>query len=191
VVTPGETLSTIAEEYGVSVAILMEVNDLDDVTIIVNQTLIIPLGTPVPSPTPTVDPNATPTPIPPYPAPPLLSPPDGATLAGSDDPILLQWASVSVLRSDEWYELTLFQPLKGVVLATVYSRATAWRAPSDLLTGPEAGAHEFRWWVQVVRELRGRDGVLAYEEAGAPSQVHTFTWLQPTPTPSPSPSPTP
>jgi LysM repeat protein len=203
VVVPGDTLSSIAEQYGISVALIRTANDLpvDDDTIRPNQSLVIPMGTPVPSPTPTVDPNATPTPVPPYRAPALLSPPDGATLAGSDEPVLLQWASVSILRDDEWYELTLSQTPpayspapSGVVSATYYARATAWRVPIDLLMASDADAPEFHWQVQVVREARDRDGELVYEEAGAPSEVRTFTWLMPTPsptyTPTPSPSPT-
>jgi LysM repeat protein len=186
VVAPGEALLSIAEEYGVSVALIRAANDLppDDDTIRVNQSLVIPLGTPVPSPTPTVDPNATPTPIPPYPAPPLLGPPDGAILVESGEPVLLQWASVSVLRDDEWYRLTLFQSPGGVVSATNYTHATAWRVPPELLLASDTEGREFRWQVQVVREARDRSGGLVYEEAGLRSEVRTFTWLMPTPTPT-------
>ena len=187
IVAQGEVLSTIAERYDVSVAVIRAANDLppDDDTIHINQSLVIPMGTPEPSPTPTVDPNATPTPVPPYPAPPLLSPPDGAILTGSDGPILLQWASVSVLRDDEWYELTLSQPPGGVISATTYTRATAWRIPLDLLLTANTDVREFRWQVQVVREGRDRSGALVYDGAGAPSEIRTFTWLEPTPTPTP------
>jgi LysM repeat protein len=192
VVAPGDTLISIAAEYGVSVSLIRAANDMspDEETIQVNQSLVIPIGTPVPSPTPTVDPNATPTPIPPYSAPPLLSPPDGAVFVGDDAPILLQWASVSILRSDEWYALTLLQPSGGVVSATTYTRATAWRVPFDLLPTTDADVREFRWQVQVVREARSRGGELVYEKAGAPSEVRTFTWLMPTPTPTLLPSST-
>jgi len=193
VVAPGDTLISIAEEYDVSVMLIRAANDLppDDDTIQVNQSLVIPMGTPVPSPTPTVDVNATPTPVPPYPAPPLLSPPDGAILVISDEPILLQWTSVSILHDDEWYELALFQPPGGVVSATIYTRATAWRVPLDLPLVSDTDMREFRWRVQVVREARDRRGELIYEEAGDPSEVRTFTWLMPTPTPTYTPSPTP
>ncbi|HEY68670.1 MAG TPA: LysM peptidoglycan-binding domain-containing protein [Thermoflexia bacterium] len=190
VVAPGETLISIAEEYEVSVPLIRAANDLPpgDDTIRVNQSLVIPVGTPVPSPTPTVDPNATPTPVPPYSAPPLLSPPDGAVFVGDDEPILLQWASVSILHDDEWYELTLSQLPSGVISATVHTRATAWRVPIELLLTTHADVREFRWQVQVVREARDKDGALVYEKAGAPSQVRTFIWLEPTPTPSLTPT---
>lgn len=193
VVVPGDTLSSIAEEYDVTVDAIRRANDLppDDDTIHVNQSLVIPMGTPVPSPTPTIDPNVTPTPIPPYQSPPLLSPPDGAIFMGSDEPILLQWASVSILCDDEWYALTLLQPPGGVLSDTTYTRTAAWRVPFDLLPPADAAVCEFRWQVQVVREARDRGGELIYEEAGNPSEVRTFTWLAPTPTPGPSPTPAP
>lgn len=193
-VKQGDTLSTIAEEYGKSVELLIRVNDLDGDTIFPNQSLIIPMGTPEPSPTPTVNPNATPTPIPPYPAPDLLNPPDGAVLVKGEEPTFLQWASVSVLRGDEWYALTLFREPGDVVVEKIYTRATAWRVPPDLLvSASDSGSErlEFRWQVRVVRETRDRHGQLTYQAAGAPSEPRTFTWLLPTPTPIPTSTPTP
>jgi LysM repeat protein len=193
IVAPGETLSTIAETYGVSVEAIRVASDLPlgDDTIFVNQSLTIPMGTPAPSPTPTLDPNATPTPVPPYPAPPLLSPPDGAILVGGEEVLLLQWASVSVLRSDEWYELNFFQPSGGVVSATIHTRATAWRPSSDLLLAGNANVRKFYWQVQVVQETRNRSDELVYKGAGPRSEVRSFVWLEPTPTPTSTPSPTP
>ena len=190
VVAQGEVLGTIAEEYEISVEAIRAANDLpfNDDTIRVDQSLVIPLGTPVPSPTPTVDPNATSTPVPPYQPPALLSPRDGATFVGSDETILLQWASVSVLRDDEWYALTLIQPAGGVMSDTTYTRVTAWRVPFDLLPPASSAVREFRWQVQVVREVRDEEGELVYEGAGSPSTVRTFIWLAPTPTPRPTPT---
>ncbi len=188
VVVPGDTLGSIAEQYGVPIENIRYANDLapDEETIQLNQSLIIPKGTPVPSPTPTIDPNATPTPVPPYPAPPLLGPPDGAVFEGTDEPILLQWASVSVLSDDEWYALALSQPSGGVVSDILYTHVTAWRVPFDLLLTANSSVREFHWQVQVVREAGMVEGDLVYEGAGAPSDVRTFTWLEPTPTPGSS-----
>jgi len=197
IVVPGDTLSSIAEQYGISLALIRAANDLplDDDTIRPNQSLVIPIGTPVPSPTPTVDLNATPTPVPPYPGPSLLSPSNGATIVGSEEPILLQWASVSVLRDDEWYELSVLQTSRGQASITHYTRATAWRVFPDRLVNTAAGRLELRWQVRVVREVLNRDGSQGYEAAGMPSEVRSFTWLSPTPTPTststPGPSPTP
>lgn len=193
VVASGETLISIADEYDIAVEDIRRANDLppDDDTIRVNQSLVVPMGTLVPSPTPTIDLNGTPTPIPPYQPPSLLSPPDGAIFVGSDETILLQWTSVSILRDDEWYALTLVQPPGGVMSDTVYTRVTAWRVPFDLLPPTDVAVREFRWQVQVVREVRNGGGELVYEEAGNPSKVRAFTWLMPTPTPTSTPSPIP
>jgi len=182
VVSSGETLSAIASKYGVSVSVIRAANDLspDDETIRAEQSLVIPMNTPTPSPTPTVWPNQTPTPVPPYAAPPLLYPPDGATLTDGA-PILLQWASVSVLAHDEWYELRLRQSSGGVVSSTIRTRATAWRVPTELLGRAEVDAPCIHWSVRVVREV----GERTYEEAGVASPAHTFVWqgLAPTQTP--------
>jgi LysM repeat protein len=194
VVERGDTLSSIAEEYGVSIVLIREANadqlpvGSDD--IFVGQSLIIPLGTPVPSPVPTIDPLATQTPIPAYAAPALLSPPDGATLAGTELPIVLQWAAVSVLEEAEWYEVTLLFP-DGAREHTFYTRATIWRVPFDILLEAEGQAPEFQWQVMVVREVEGRGGQLAYRKAGNVSAVRTFVWIKPTPTPTPTSTPTP
>ena len=191
VVQPGETLSEIAERAGVSMESIRRANDMApyDNTIRVNQSLIIPMGTPEPSPTPTMDPNATPTPLPPYPAPPLLSPTDDKVFAGNDSPITFQWASVGVLRGDEWYEITLFQPPGGIVSATHHTRGTSWRVPLDLLRTANTTVREFNWQVQVVREAQGGDGV-TYVAAGREAEIRSFIWLEPTPSPTPSPPPT-
>lgn len=200
IVMAGETLLSIAEKYGVSLTVIRTANDLppDDDTIRVNQSLVIPLGTPLPSPTPTVDPNATPTPLPPYPAPSLLSPPNGAALIGPGVPVL-QWAAVSVLRADEWYELTLLPDVRnsqlpgGIPASVARTRATAWRVPQEFLPPAGSTAREFRWQVQVVREVPNAAGEVTYEGAGAPSQERTFTWLPsatPTPPTTSTPSPT-
>lgn len=190
VVESGETLIGIAEQYEVSVDLIRTANDLPpgEETIQAGQSLVVPKGTPVPTPTPTRNPNATPTPVPPYPAPPLLNPPDGTIFRGTDEPVLLQWASISVLRDDEWYQLTLSQPSGGVVSDTVRTRTTAWRVPEALLDQTNEQVRKFFWQVQVVREEREGEEI-AYEKAGASSEVRTFSYLEPTATPGASPTP--
>lgn len=187
VVQEGETLGSIAEEYAVSVSNLRTANDLSpqNETIRAGQSLVVPLSTPTPDATRSAALSATPTPVPPYPPPPLLYPPDGTVLVGRDAPVLLQWASVSLLQGNEWYELTVAEPAGGVVSDTVRTRTTAWRVPLDLLQGTGASSSRFEWQVQVVRRVA--EGI--YEQAGDPSEVRTFTWLEPTPTPAPSPTP--
>ena len=198
IVSSGDTLSTIAEHYderypdiGVSVQSIRVASGLpaDDDTIHIGDSLIIPLGTPAPTPSPTTNPNATSTPVPDYSAPPLLSPANNAIIVGNDEPILLQWASVSLLHDDEWYALTLAQPSGGVISATIYIRATAWRVPLDLMP-PLSDVREFHWQVQIVKETLDSDNATLYTEAGAPSEIRTFFWLPVTPTPSKTPTAT-
>lgn len=186
VVAPGETLISIAQKYSVTVALIRAANPeipAGSDVIRVNQPLIIPLGTPMPTPTPTPNPNATPTPIPPYPAPPLLSPPDGAVFGGPDAIIMLQWASVAILRPNEWYELRIVRP--GMPIAVIRTRTTAYRLPADMYPPPTSRAREFQWEVRVVRETRERIYTLASE----PGLSRRFVWLESPPTPTPGPTP--
>lgn len=191
VVEQGDTLESIAEEHNVSVDLIRGANPdqlpVGSDSIFVGQSLVVPLGTPVPSITPTVDPLATPTPAPLYEAPPLLSPPDGAIFASIGEPIVLQWASVDVLRENEWYEVTLFFPASNMA-HTFYTRATVWRVPFELLMEAGGDVPEYRWQVMVVREMRDESGGLAYEKAGRVGETRTFEWVKPTPTPTPLPT---
>lgn len=176
VVKSGETLLGIAEQYHVSVDLIRTANDLsaDEETIQAEQSLIIPNEKAAPTPTPTANPNATPTPIPPYEAPTLLNPPNGIRIANAEDPVL-QWASVSVLRDDEWYQLTISQPDAGIISDTIRTRATAWRIPDELLEKATGQVNEISWQVQIVRETL-EDGEVVYKEAGEASEIRTFSW---------------
>jgi LysM repeat protein len=193
VVEQGDTLESIAEEYDVPVTLIREANPeqlpVGSDSIFVGQSLVVPLGTPVPSPTPTVDPLATPTLAPLYPPPPLLSPPDGATLVSLEAPVVLQWASIGVLRENEMYEVTLFH--SGEILYEYHTLATVWRVPFDLLLEGETEEPEFRWQVQVVRERRNSDGESVYIAASRAGEVRSLTWIKPTPTPAPTSTPAP
>jgi LysM repeat protein len=186
VVEGGETLSSIAEEYEVAISLLRSANELspEDETIREGQSLVVPMSTPTPSPTPTVPPNATLTARSPYASPPLLYPPDGMVFAGGDEPVFLQWASVSVLQDNEWYELSLMLPT-GVVSDTILTHATAWRVPIDMLQAAGEDGRRFGWRVRVVREVEED----TYAGAGASSEVRFFLWRRPTPTPAPTTTP--
>ncbi|HDQ73692.1 MAG TPA: LysM peptidoglycan-binding domain-containing protein, partial [Chloroflexi bacterium] len=193
IVSQGETLGGIAQQYGVSIAGIREANDLppDDDTIRVNQSLIIPLGTPMPTVTPTVDPNATPTALPPYPAPALLNPPDNAIIVGNETPILLQWTAVDILQNDEYYEVKLSQPSGGRITATHYLRSTAWRVPVGMMPTLDDRVNQFHWQVRVVQaQDRGDEQPPIYQPIGEPSRIRRFTWLRVTPTPSATPTAT-
>lgn len=188
VVGPGDTLISIAEQYSVTVSLLRAANpDIpagSDV-IRVDQPIIIPQGTPMPTPTPTSNPDATPTPLPVYTAPPLLNPPNGAVFGGPEAVIVLEWASVSLLEDDEWYELRLSRPEMDPIVERTWS--TSYRVPAELYPPPEATIREFTWRVRVVRRVPGTEEYALASEQGP---VRTFRWLEITPTPTPVPSPT-
>jgi LysM repeat protein/ribosomal protein L40E len=177
-VQPGETLSGIAERYGVPIERLMEANGIEDPSLVQEgQELVIPLGTPTPTPMPTTTPGPTATPTPPYGAPILLAPPDG-TIFGEDEVILLNWASVDILAADEWYVLRvqLVQD-EDAQPAEVWTRATAWRMLPELHPPPGAKSRLFLWNVTVMRHTgTNLDGTWQGAPAGPSSPSRTFTW---------------
>jgi len=84
-VQPGDNLFRIAQQYGVSVSKLAEVNGISDPElIVVGQRLTIPLGT-IPDP-PTMTPTAAPTPTATS-TPPPPTPDTGSAPSGTDQPI--------------------------------------------------------------------------------------------------------
>lgn len=194
VVQAGESLFSIALNYGTTVEAIMAANGLANPELIhIGQELIIPLGMPTstptptstftPSPTPTPTPTFTPTPQPtptsslslPYPAPALLAPPDGETFWGSEEVILLNWASVGILAEDEWYVLRLrcafAQP------RSVWTKATSWRVPAELYPPADAASHLFQWDVTVAREMgTGSDGTLEGIAVSPTSATRSFYW---------------
>ena len=193
-VQAGETLSDIAQFYGVSVADIKAANpDLEDDIVIAGQTLTIPLGTPTPPPSSTPGPTSTSTPRPQYEAPALLNPPDNAAYvlapdaaAGeypADETIMLQWASVGLLAmrppdaTNEWYQVTLLDTTTGGDPRLYYIRATSLRISPDLRASlPPGSVHVFTWQVQVVREVsQGPDGTpRVVVPNGRASRVRTF-----------------
>lgn len=178
-VRPGETLSTIAEQYGISVAVLRAANDIpeDSETIQVNQVLTIPRSTP--TPTPRVIEASTPTPTPGimrYPAPPMLYPPDGAVFTGADATIALQWASVGILDEREYYALELIVPgAEGTQTIQVYLRATSWRVPSELFPPETVDNRVFTWRILVVRQIGGGENATYRIISPAPRR-RVFIW---------------
>ena len=146
----GDTLESIAGKFGVTVDAIIKANQIADAgSLQPGQRLVIPARATPESPVLGARAGPTQTPGQPYPAPPLLAPADGTPYSGAEAMILLHWASVSLLKADEWYELSLQDP--GGRITTVRTRATAWRVPGSLRPFPDADAHTFTWRVDVVR----------------------------------------
>lgn len=183
-VQENDTISSIALNYNVPVDAIKFYNGLSTDNVFLGTTILIPLceraATPGPTPTATLPP--------PYQAPPLLLPTDGAAFTLANDVVTLQWASIGTLRENERYQVTIEDVTAGqgrrlteYVSDTKFIVPTSFR-PNDNL------AHVIRWWVTTVRQ-NGVDeqGQPVYDSAGAVSDKRVFTWVgvtvEGTPTP--------
>jgi LysM repeat protein len=172
-VQANDTLSTISTNYGVSMQAIKDFNGLSTDSVFVDQKLSIPLcmraATPGPSPTPTTPP--------PYQAPNLLLPPDGAPFTLANDAITLQWASIGPLRENESYQVIIEDVTSGTgrklvafVTDTKYIVPVTFR-PQDAIS------HVIRWKVETVRQTGTDDqGNPIWSTAGAASTARAFTW---------------
>ena len=173
-VQDGDTLSSIAANYAVSMDAIMTFNGLTTTNVFVGNSLLIPLcmraATPGPTPTATIPP--------PYPASNLLLPADGAAFTLANDVVTLQWASVGVLRNGEAYQVTVedvtadqTRRQTDYVADTKYIIPTAFR-PKDNV------AHVLRWWITPVRQSGSDDqGQPIWVASGAVSEKRVFTWV--------------
>jgi hypothetical protein len=158
-------------------------NGLSTDNVYLGQPLIIPLcmraATAGPSPTPTAPP--------PYNAPSLLLPADGAPFSLADNSVTLQWASVGTLRDNERYQVTVEDVTAGTGRRIVdYVADTKFIVPSTFRP-QDSTPHVMRWWVVVVRQTGTDDrGNPVWTVAGAAATPRVFTWtgtaVIPTPT---------
>ncbi len=173
-VQENDSLSSIAANYNVPQDAIKFYNGLSGDNVFIGTTIVIPLceryATPGPTPTATLPP--------PYQAPPLLLPADGASFTLANDVVTLQWSSIGTLRENEAYEVTVVDVTSGQgrriiehVTDTKFIVPTSFR-PDDNL------AHVIRWWVTTVRQ-NGVDeqGQPIYDSAGAVSEKRVFTWV--------------
>jgi len=173
-VQDGDTLSSISLNYAVPMDAIKEFNGLTTDNVFVGSNLLIPLckraATPGPTPTATIPP--------PYPAPNLLLPADGAAITLANDVVTLQWASVGTLRDGEAYQITVeditssqTRRLNDYVTDTKYIVPTSYR-PKDNV------AHVLRWWITPVRQAGTDDqGQPIWASSGAVSDKRVFTWV--------------
>jgi LysM repeat protein len=173
IVQSTDTLMSISSNYNVPMEAIREENGLSGDTVYLGQPLVIPLcrrfATPGPSPTAT--------PPPPYSAPNLLLPANGAPFTLADDSITLQWASVGSLLENEAYKVTIedITAAQGPSLVDQVND-TKYIIPSTIR--PTDGiSHIFSWLVEVVR-ITGSDenGNSIWSSAGTASLPRYFTW---------------
>ncbi|HSH05437.1 MAG TPA: LysM peptidoglycan-binding domain-containing protein [Anaerolineae bacterium] len=143
---------------------------------------------------PTVGPTPTPSATPLPAGPDLLYPPNGANLADSLAPVVLQWVALRDLAPDEQYMVELVAvDLPGSRPRRGFTRDTAWSVPESWRPSV-AQVERMRWRVGVVTITGQRDdGAFTYAYGGGFSSPRYFDWLGvvPTPTPVPTLTPTP
>jgi LysM repeat protein len=173
-VEANDTLGGIADNYNVNLRAIMDFNGMTSETVYLGQVLIIPLceRNPTPGPSPTAPPP------PPYPAANLLLPQDGAAFSLADDSVTLQWAAVSELRENEFYQVTIEDVTEGTGTRKLvdYVKDTKYII-SNSFRPNESVPHILRWWVEVVRQTSvSGDGEAIYVSGGAVSIRRDFTW---------------
>jgi len=169
----GDTLSTIARNYNVEMDAIRDWNGMTSDVVYEGQPLIIPLCERLP----TAGPTPTPTTPPPYQAPSLLLPADGAPFTAANDTIALQWSSVGTLRSDEYYAVSVEDVTEGEGRRLVdYVTDTKFIIPTNFRPNSSV-PHILRWTVMVVRQTgSSADGQAIYQPAGNVSNPRTFIW---------------
>ncbi len=175
VVSSGESLSSISAYYGVSFSVMAEVNGKlpPDYAITIGETLSIPVDMPVP----TAGPTPTETALPPYAAPRLLNPPDGAAISSVEQTVSLQWTSVATLRENEVYLVSIEDVTENSAHRIIDTTLTTRYILGVDMKPHEAVPHVFRWTVVITRQIgMTADGRPMYQPAGATSVERTFTW---------------
>jgi LysM repeat protein len=173
-VQANDTLSSIAASYNVPQDAIKFYNGLASDNVFLGTTIIIPLcerfATPGPTPTATLPP--------PYPAPNLLLPEDGAAFTLANDVVTLQWASIGTLREDERYQVTIVDVTSDQGLRqTEYVTDSKFIVPTSFRPNDNL-AHVIRWWVTTVRQTGVDDqGQPVYASAGSISEERVFSWV--------------
>jgi LysM repeat protein len=172
-VATNETLSIISAAYGVPMQAIKDENGLTSDMVFLNQNLVIPLCKKFAP----AGPTATPTSPPPYAAPNLLLPPDGAAFSLTDESVSLQWSSVGTLRENESYMVTVEDVTEGQGRTLViYVTDTKFIVPSTIRPN-DATPHVIRWWIVTVRQTgTSADGKPVWDPAGSASVQRDFTW---------------
>ncbi|RPJ28727.1 MAG: LysM peptidoglycan-binding domain-containing protein [Chloroflexi bacterium] len=173
-VQENDTLSSIAANYNVPQDAIKFYNGLSTDSVFIGQPLLVPLcerfATPGPTPTATLPP--------PYQAPPLLLPADGASFTLANDVVTLQWSSIGTLRENEAYKVEVVDVTSGQAQRIVdYVTDTKFIVPTSFRPDDNL-PHVIRWWVTTARQ-NGVDeqGQPVYESAGAISEKRDFSWV--------------
>ncbi len=178
-VQSGETLSTIAEKYGVRVADIQAASNIEAGTtmIQVGEVLQIPHYTPTPTLPAEMNVAGTPTPQAVYAPPALLYPSNGMVFTGTKALIVLQWAATGILEEQEYYRVEFTAPTAGGTPVTTYAyvRATSWRVPEENFPPTEVKERTCTWKIDIVRRT-GSVAEPGYTVIGKSEGERSFTW---------------
>jgi hypothetical protein len=103
----------------------------------------------------------------------LLSPSDGAVFENGDAVVLLSWASVGILRSNQVYLVELDTPARTQPL-TYTTQGTSWRLPPELW--PTGRLRTLTWRVTVVEQSAAGADAQTWESLSSPSETRHFLW---------------
>ncbi|HLE16185.1 MAG TPA: LysM peptidoglycan-binding domain-containing protein [Anaerolineales bacterium] len=186
VVQENDTLSSIANTYNIPMAVIQEYNGLSSENVLLGMNLVIPLCEryPTPGPTPTA------TLPPPYTAPNLLLPLDGARFVQTGDTVTLQWASVGTLLENEAYSVNVVDITEGEDRKLIdYVTDTKFIVPASFRS-TDSTPHIYRWWIVPSRQTgTDDDGNAVWEPAGAASSAWIYMWSGAGPGPAVTPTP--
>jgi LysM repeat protein/ribosomal protein L40E len=167
-----DTLSSIALSYNVPMSVIREYNGMSSDVVFSGMPLIIPLCK-----RNVVGPTPTPTAPPPYLAPNLLLPADGADFSRGNETVTLQWASIGALAANEAYAVTIVDVTDDEDRRLVeYVTDTKFIVP-ETFRPSGASPHALYWWVTTIRQTgTDEDGNPIRESAGATSLPRVFIW---------------
>ncbi|MCE1253051.1 MAG: LysM peptidoglycan-binding domain-containing protein [Anaerolineae bacterium] len=172
-VTSNDTLSGISANYNIDIEVIKQYNGKTTDTVFEGETIILPLC----QRRPTAGPTPTPTLPPPYTAPSLLLPADGAVYTANNESVTLQWASVGTLRDNEAYAVTVEDLTEGTGRKiTEYTTNTKYNVPVSFRPVSDS-PHILSWHVQPVRQNgQDKEGKPVWDSAGAVSAGRVFNW---------------
>lgn len=177
IIQPGDSLLSIAQDFHASLDAIMKANHIEDEGLIrAGESLVVPLPV-IPTPSPTSLPTSTSTPGPRYRAPAPLSPPNEQYFWSDTEPVLLNWTSVGILGTDDWYVVALKYTCGGQeTVQFAWTRSSGWRVPPGVCQVETTRHQLFRWRVQIFHSQNVNIDPKGLRPASPPSAERTFFW---------------
>jgi LysM repeat protein len=182
IVQRGDTLIGIAAQYGSTLSTLKAANGLDNDSLSIGQTIVVPTGpwSPTPVPIAVSEIPSTPTAQFAYAAPNLKFPPENYTFRGGKDIPTLEWLSPAILKSGEFYVLHLESGRAGsrkVYPALAVQQGTSVRLdPAKHYAGANANGTVYSWYVVILGGVVSPQGIPQGIAVSPPSATRMFVW---------------